>query len=74
MGGCSLNIPTGRESRQIIRDQRKNTTQQNLEREIRLNRRNDMMTMATTEVANEISSMTRRNITTRSGRNATSYL
>ena len=74
MSGSALNIPTGREIRQNSRDQRKNTVQQNMDREIRMNRRNEMRTTATSDVAHEINSMmARRNITTRTGRNATSY-
>lgn len=73
MSGNALNIPTGREIRQNLREQRKNTVQQKMDREIRLNRRNEMMVTASSEVANEINSMTRINITTRTGRKATSY-
>lgn len=74
MSGSALNIPTGREVRQNNRDQRRNIVQQNMDREIRMNRRNEIRTTATSEVANEINSMmTRRNIVTRTGRNATSY-
>lgn len=73
MSGNALNIPTGREIRQNLREQRKNTVQQKMDREIRLNRRNEMMVTASSEVANEINSMTRSNITTRTGRKATSY-
>ena len=73
MSGSALNIPSGREIRQNLREQRKNTVQQKMDREIRLNRRNEMMVTASSEVANEINSMTRRTMTTRTGRKATSY-
>lgn len=72
MGGNALNIPTGREIRQNNREQRKNTIQQKLDREIRMDRRNEMRTNATSEVANEINSMTTRNIPRRSCRQSSS--
>jgi hypothetical protein len=74
MSGPALNIPTGREIRQNNREQRRNTTQQKIDREVRMSRRDEMRTSATSDVSTEISSMmTRRNITTRAGRKATSY-
>lgn len=68
MSGSALNIPSGREIRQNNREQRKNTTQQKIDREIRMERRNEMRTNATSEVASEINSMTTRNIPRRSCR------
>ena len=64
MSGPALNIPTGREIRQNNREQRRNTTQQKIDREVRMSRRDEMRTSATSDVSTEISSMmTRRNIT-----------
>lgn len=73
MSGNALNIPSVRETRQTARDQRKNVAQQKMDRKVRVDRRTEMSTQVSLDVASEINSMTRKNITTRTGRTATSY-
>jgi hypothetical protein len=44
-----------------------------MDRKVRVDRRTEMSTQVSFDVASEINSMTRKNITTRTGRTATSY-
>lgn len=61
MSGSALNIQSEREIRQLVRDQKKNVEQQRKDREVRMEKRNQIRSQISHEVTTEVALLRRGN-------------
>lgn len=59
MSGSALNIQSEREIRQMVRDHKKNVEQQRKDRAVRMEKRTDVRSHISCEVADEVTSLRR---------------